>query len=109
MSESSNASSVTTEPYSSFASSSQSNQSADNQAKMALLSGGNKQWTTVAIPHNYIGSSWPIRFTAMDDGCEGIAVAGRTGFAHYTINNRCDFTHSNFNRNTIENVSVTTS
>ena len=71
----------------------QSNQSADNQAKMALLSGGNKQWATVAIPHNYIGSSWPIRFTAMDDGCEGIAVAGRTGFAHYTISNRYD---SNF-------------
>ena len=25
------------------------------------LSGGNTKWTTVPIPHNYIGSSWPIR------------------------------------------------
>ena len=24
-------------------------------------SSGSKQWTTITIPHNYIGSSWPIR------------------------------------------------
>ena len=53
-----------------------------------LLSSGNKQWTTITIPHNYIGSSWPIRYTAIDDDCQNIAVAGRTGFAHYNIDTR---------------------
>ena len=27
----------------------------------SLASSGSKQWTTITIPHNYIGSSWPIR------------------------------------------------
>ena len=26
-----------------------------------LMSSGSKHWTTIAIPHTYIGSSWPIR------------------------------------------------
>ena len=25
------------------------------------VSSGTKHWITIAIPHNYIGSSWPIR------------------------------------------------
>ena len=25
------------------------------------VNNSSKQWTTVTIPHNYIGSSWPIR------------------------------------------------
>ena len=28
---------------------------------VSLASSGSKQWTTITIPHNYIGSSWPIR------------------------------------------------
>ena len=50
-----------------------------------LVSSGSKHWITIVIPHNYIGSSWPIRYTAMDDTSEHIAVAGRTGFAHYSL------------------------
>ena len=68
-----------------------SNRSGDNKAGLApnmLLSSGNKQWTTITIPHNYIGSSWPIRYTAIDDYCQNLAVAGRTGFAHYNIDSR---------------------
>ena len=45
----------------------------------SLFTSGSKQWTTIPIPHNYIGSSWPIRYSAMDDTSEHIAVAGRTG------------------------------
>ena len=51
----------------------------------SLFTSDSKQWTTISIPHNYIGSSWPIRYSAMDDTSEHIAVAGRTGFAHYSI------------------------
>ena len=32
------------------------NQMASNQ-----LSSGSKHWSTITIPHTYIGSSWPIR------------------------------------------------
>ena len=53
-----------------------------------MLSSGNKHWTTITIPHNYIGNSWPIRYTALDDACQNIAVAGRTGLAHYNIDSR---------------------
>lgn len=28
---------------------------------LSLVSSSSKQWMTIAIPHNYIGSSWPIR------------------------------------------------
>merc|ERR1719193_2292806 len=47
-------------------------------------SSASKQWTVVTIPHAYISSSWPIRYTAMDESGTSIAVAGRTGFAHYS-------------------------
>ena len=38
------------------------NGGAQNQNEtVSLASSGSKQWTTITIPHNYIGSSWPIR------------------------------------------------
>ena len=33
---------------------------------VSLASSGSKQWTTITIPHNYIGSSWPIRVRIKD-------------------------------------------
>jgi len=47
-----------------------------------------KQWTIVIIPHAYISSSWPIRYTAMNDSGSHLAVAGRTGLAHYSTSSR---------------------
>ena len=32
----------------------------------SLQSSTSKQWTVVTIPHTYISSSWPIRYTASD-------------------------------------------
>lgn len=55
---------------------------------LSLMSSGSKLWTTINIPHTYMGSSWPIRFTAIDKECQCLAVAGRTGLAHYTIHTR---------------------
>ena len=80
-------SSRTSQPSSSIYAASGDSKKESNSLNM-LLSSGNKQWTTITIPHNYIGSSWPIRYTAIDDICQNIAVAGRTGFAHYNIDSR---------------------
>ncbi|XP_037067862.1 LOW QUALITY PROTEIN: guanine nucleotide exchange factor subunit Rich-like [Pollicipes pollicipes] len=49
---------------------------------------GSKQWITVPVPHLYVGSNWPIRYTALDDGVQHVAVAGRTGVAHYSLASR---------------------
>ena len=36
-----------------------------NQSKgnisLSMMSSGSKLWTTISIPHTYMGSSWPIR------------------------------------------------
>ena len=51
----------------------------------SLQSSTSKQWTVVTIPHTYISSSWPIRYTASDAPGSWVAVAGRTGLAHYNV------------------------
>ena len=53
-----------------------------------LQSSHTKQWTIVPIPHAYISSSWPIRYTACDSTGHWVAVAGRTGLAHYSDHNK---------------------
>ncbi|XP_011308460.1 guanine nucleotide exchange factor subunit Rich [Fopius arisanus] len=49
---------------------------------------GSKQWLVVPIPSTYTGSNWPIRYTAIDNEGLSIAVAGRTGLAHYSLQSR---------------------
>ncbi|XP_069682235.1 guanine nucleotide exchange factor subunit Rich isoform X2 [Periplaneta americana] len=46
---------------------------------------GSKQWTVVPIPSAYSGTNWPIRYTAIDSEGQNLAVAGRTGLAHYSM------------------------
>ncbi|CAG2063594.1 unnamed protein product [Timema podura] len=46
---------------------------------------GSKQWIVVPIPSAYSGTNWPIRYTAIDSDGQNIAVAGRTGLAHYSL------------------------
>lgn len=48
----------------------------------------NKQWILTQIPSNYLDSNWPIRYAAVDKSGHCIAVAGRTGIAHYSLNSR---------------------
>jgi hypothetical protein len=36
-------------------------EAAESHSNLSLVSSGSKQWSTITIPHNYIGSSWPIR------------------------------------------------
>ncbi|XP_012281300.1 guanine nucleotide exchange factor subunit Rich [Orussus abietinus] len=49
---------------------------------------GSKQWLVVPIPSAYSGSNWPIRYTAIDNDGLSLAVAGRTGLAHYSLLSR---------------------
>ncbi|KAJ2773586.1 WD40 repeat protein [Coemansia nantahalensis] len=43
------------------------------------------QWHSAHIPPGYIGTNWPIRYVAVDDDGQHVAVAGRRGVAHYSM------------------------
>ncbi|XP_055731120.1 guanine nucleotide exchange factor subunit RIC1-like isoform X1 [Salvelinus fontinalis] len=49
---------------------------------------GHKHWHVVQIHSTYLESNWPIRFAAIDTAGQCIAVAGRRGFAHYSMSSR---------------------
>ena len=49
----------------------------------ALLS--SKQWLMIQVPSTYLAGNWPLRFASLDTRCENLAVAGRTGFALYSL------------------------
>lgn len=49
---------------------------------------GNKQWHVMHIPHTYLMHNWPIRFAAMSMSGHNIAVAGKSGLAHYSLFSR---------------------
>ncbi|ESO90081.1 hypothetical protein LOTGIDRAFT_123886 [Lottia gigantea] len=49
---------------------------------------GNKNWQVIPISHNYTAANWPIRYSAVDRAGQCIAVAGKTGFAHYALFHR---------------------
>uniref|UniRef100_A0A672YIB9 Protein RIC1 homolog n=1 Tax=Sphaeramia orbicularis TaxID=375764 RepID=A0A672YIB9_9TELE len=46
---------------------------------------GHKHWHIVQIHSTYLESNWPIRFAAIDTAGQYMAVAGRRGFAHYSL------------------------
>ncbi|KAL6470644.1 hypothetical protein MHYP_G00217630 [Metynnis hypsauchen] len=46
---------------------------------------GHKHWHVVQIHNTYLESNWPIRFAAIDSAGQCLAVAGRRGFAHYSL------------------------
>lgn len=43
-------------------------------------------WHTAGIPATYLLNQWPIRCTAISSDGRYVAVAGRRGLAHYSIN-----------------------
>lgn len=45
----------------------------------------NKHWIVVTLPVQYSSSNWPIRYSSLDQEGNHIAVAGRTGFAIYSL------------------------
>lgn len=44
-----------------------------------------KYWTVVQLPLAYSSTNWPIRYSAIDMNGRHLAVAGRTGLAHYSL------------------------
>ncbi|XP_060564510.1 guanine nucleotide exchange factor subunit RIC1-like isoform X1 [Ruditapes philippinarum] len=49
---------------------------------------GSKQWQIIPISHSYLASNWPIRYACVDKAGQCVAVAGKTGLAHYALFNR---------------------
>jgi hypothetical protein len=43
-------------------------------------------WHTVRIPSNYLLNQWPIKCTVVSSDGRYVAVAGRRGLAHYSVN-----------------------
>ncbi|XP_066566822.1 guanine nucleotide exchange factor subunit RIC1 isoform X3 [Amia ocellicauda] len=46
---------------------------------------GHRHWHVVQIHSTYLESNWPIRFAAIDTLGQCVAVAGKCGFAHYSL------------------------
>ncbi|XP_060791555.1 guanine nucleotide exchange factor subunit RIC1 [Neoarius graeffei] len=46
---------------------------------------GHKHWHIVQIHSTYLETNWPIRFAAIDSAGQCLVVAGRRGFAHYSL------------------------
>jgi hypothetical protein len=49
---------------------------------------GNLQWIVINMPQSYLSTNWPIRYAAIDHMSQHIAIAGRTGLAHYSLAHR---------------------
>lgn len=49
---------------------------------------GNHQWIVIQIPNSYLATNWPIRLAAIDTSGQHLAIAGRTGMAHYSLLSR---------------------
>lgn len=47
-----------------------------------------KHWIIITLPTQYAASNWPIRYSAIDESGNNIAVAGRTGMALYSLQTR---------------------
>lgn len=44
-----------------------------------------KLWNVIQLPLTYAASNWPIRYSAINTEGTHLAVAGRTGLAHYSM------------------------
>ncbi|XP_039615497.1 guanine nucleotide exchange factor subunit RIC1 [Polypterus senegalus] len=63
--------------------SSPSNSISLSQGLSTLL--GHRHWHVVQMHSTYLESNWPIRYASIDTQGQCVAVAGRFGFAHYSL------------------------
>ncbi|XP_076812515.1 guanine nucleotide exchange factor subunit RIC1-like isoform X1 [Clavelina lepadiformis] len=61
---------------------------AESDLKYSSPAVGNKQWTVIQFPVNYLPSNWPIRFASVDESGCYLAIAGNNGLAHYNLISR---------------------
>lgn len=47
-----------------------------------------RQWLVIPIPSTYSSTNWPVRYSAIDSEGQNMAIAGRTGLAHYSMQSR---------------------
>ncbi|EMD00716.1 hypothetical protein BAUCODRAFT_29073 [Baudoinia panamericana UAMH 10762] len=52
---------------------------------LTALSSEQSLWHTVRVPHQYLVSNWPIKLAVISSDSKYVAVAGRRGFAHYSV------------------------
>lgn len=47
-----------------------------------------RQWLVIPVPSTYSATNWPVRYSAIDSDGQNMAIAGRTGLAHYSMQSR---------------------
>lgn len=57
-----------------------------NLPDLASISAEPSLWHTTRIPAAYLLNQWPIRYTVISPDGRYVAVAGRRGLAHYSVN-----------------------
>ncbi|CAH1163628.1 unnamed protein product [Phaedon cochleariae] len=60
----------------------------DNPSSLTTPLAEGRQWLVIPVPSVYSSTNWPIRYSAIDSDGLNIAVAGRTGLAHYSMQSR---------------------
>jgi len=53
---------------------------------LTTISGESSSWHTAQIPSSYLVDQWPMRCSVISPDGRYVAVAGRRGLAHYSIN-----------------------
>ncbi|XP_073843768.1 guanine nucleotide exchange factor subunit Rich [Musca autumnalis] len=56
-----------------------------NSVDISSILAESKYWTVLQLPQTYVATNWPIRYSAIDAEGVHVAVAGRTGLAHYSM------------------------
>jgi WD40 repeat protein len=57
-----------------------------DQPDLTTISAESSLWHHVQIPHTYLADQWPIRQAVISPDGRYVAVAGRRGLAHYSVN-----------------------
>ncbi|XP_072379724.1 guanine nucleotide exchange factor subunit Rich [Diabrotica undecimpunctata] len=60
----------------------------DNSFSLSTTLAEGRQWLVIPVPSTYYSTNWPIRYSAIDAEGLSIAIAGRTGLAHYSVISR---------------------
>lgn len=59
-----------------------------NSVDISSILAESKYWTVLQLPQTYVATNWPIRYSAIDSEGIHLAVAGRTGLAHYSMSTK---------------------
>ncbi|KAJ8935417.1 hypothetical protein NQ314_012836, partial [Rhamnusium bicolor] len=60
----------------------------ENVSSLTTTLAEGRQWLVIPIPSTYSATNWPVRYSAIDPDGQNMAIAGRTGLAHYSMQSR---------------------